>query len=205
MSYEPAETDPNLVAAIAYRSEDDIDTILADFGEDLVRRGVSIGGIVQRNSKDDSGKLCGMAVIDLMTGSRIGISQTLGSGSAACKLDSAGLAEASRAVRQAIEAEVDLIVVNKFSKQEAGGRGLRAEIAEAIQSGKPVLTAVPASCMEAWQEFTGDRGTTLFCAREVIEDWWREVSTRQAARSIAALESAAADLASFTCASGRPA
>ena len=203
MSDELLETDPNLVAAIAYRSEDDIDTILADFGEDLVRRGVAIGGIVQRNSKDDGGKLCGMAVIDLMTGHRIGISQTLGSGSGACKLDSAGLAEASRAVRQAIESDVDLIVVNKFSKQEAGGRGLRAEIAEAIQSGKPLLTAVPASCMEAWQEFTGDRGTTLLCAREVIEDWWREISTRQAARAIAALEAAAAELASSACASGR--
>jgi nucleoside-triphosphatase THEP1 len=203
MSYAFSETDPNLVAAIAYRSEDDIDTILADFGEDLVRRGVAVGGIVQRNSKDDSGKLCAMAVIDLMTGHRISISQALGSGSGACKLDSAGLAEASRAVQHAVEAEVDLIVVNKFSKQEAGGRGMRIEIAEAIQSGKPELTAVPASCMEAWREFTGDRGTTLFCAREVIEDWWREISTRQAARGIAALETAAAELAALTCASGR--
>jgi molybdate transport system ATP-binding protein len=202
MSYELPETDPNLVAAIAYRSDDDIDTILADFGEDLVRKGAAVGGIVQRNSKDHSGKLRDMAVIDLMT-SRIGISQTLGSGSAACKLDSAGLADASRLVRQAIEAEVDLIIVNKFSKQEAGGRGLRAEIAEAIQSGKPVLTAVPASCMDAWQEFTGDRGTTLLCARDVIEDWWREISIRQAARGIAALESAAAELAALNCVSGR--
>ena len=98
MSDELPEPDPNLVAAIAYRSEDDIDTILADFGEDLVRAGDRLGGIVQRNSKDDSGKLCDMAVIDLMTGARIGISQTLGSGSGACKLNSAGLAEASRAV-----------------------------------------------------------------------------------------------------------
>uniref|UniRef100_Q07IE3 Molybdenum ABC transporter ATP-binding protein n=1 Tax=Rhodopseudomonas palustris (strain BisA53) TaxID=316055 RepID=Q07IE3_RHOP5 len=205
MCDELPEPDPNLVAAISYHSDDDIDSILADFGEDLVRAGAAIGGIVQRNSKNDSGKLCAMAVIDLMTGSRIGISQTLGSGSVACKLDSAGLAEASRAVRDAIEAEVDLIIVNKFSKQEANGRGLRAEIAEAIQSGTPVLTAVPASCMEAWREFTGDRGTTLLCAREVIEAWWREISTRQAVRGIAALEAAAAELASLPRASGRQA
>lgn len=186
MDFELPANDPTLVAAIAYRSEDDIDTILADFGEDLVRKGTAVGGIVQRNTKDDAGKLCGMAVIDLMTGQRIGISQALGSGSGACKLDSAGLAEASRAVREATASDVDLVIVNKFSKQEASGRGLRDEIAAVIASGKPLLTAVPASCLEAWTEFTGDVGTTLFCARNVIEDWWREVSTRQAARAAAA-------------------
>ncbi|HEY0330014.1 MAG TPA: DUF2478 domain-containing protein [Rhodopseudomonas sp.] len=180
MTLDLPDPDPNLVAAIAYRAEDDIDTLLADFGEALVRAGTKVGGIVQRNTKDDTGKIRGMRVIDLMTGRGIGISQALGSGSGACKLDSAGLAEASRAVQNAVDADLSLIIVNKFSKQEAAGRGLRSEIADAIQTGRPVLTAVPASCLEAWTEFTGDRGTTLFCSRAVVEDWWREVSTRQA-------------------------
>ncbi|MBB5046741.1 molybdate transport system ATP-binding protein [Rhodopseudomonas rhenobacensis] len=180
MTLDLPDPDPTLVAAIAYRAEDDVDTLLADFGEALVRAGTKVGGIVQRNSKDGNGKLCGMQAIDLMTGRAIGISQSLGSGSSACKLDSAGLAEASRAVQAAVGADLDLIIVNKFSKQEAGGHGLRSEIADAIQSGRPLLTAVPASCLEAWSEFTGDRGTTLLCSRAVVEDWWREVSTRQA-------------------------
>lgn len=180
MTLDLPDPDPTLVAAIAYRAEDDVDTLLADFGEALVRAGTKVGGIVQRNSKDGNGKLCGMQAIDLMTGRVIGISQSLGSGSSACKLDSAGLAEASRAVQAAVGADLDLIIVNKFSKQEAGGHGLRSEIADAIQSGRPLLTAVPASCLEAWSEFTGDRGTTLLCSRAVVEDWWREVSTRQA-------------------------
>ncbi len=180
MTFDLPDINPNLTAAIAYRAEDDVDTLLADFGEALARAGVAVGGIVQRNSKDEAGKVCGMKVIDLMTGRSIGISQNLGPGSSACKLDAAGLAEASRAVRSAIGADLDLIIVNKFSKQEAAGRGLHNEIADAIQTGRPVLTAVPASCLEAWTEFTGDQGTILLCARHLVDDWWREVSTRQA-------------------------
>ena len=44
----------------------------------------------------------------------------------------------------------------------------------------PVLTAVPEKCLGAWTEFTGDRGTTLFCARYVIDGWWQEMSSRMA-------------------------
>ena len=98
----------------------------------------------------------------------------------ACKLDPAGLAEASIVVSRAATEDVSLIIVNKFSKQEAGGHGLRSELAEAIIAGGPVLTAVPEKCFDAWKEFTGDRGTTLFCSRHVVEEWWREVSVRRA-------------------------
>ena len=47
-------------------------------------------------------------------------------------------------------------------------------------AGGPVLTAVPEKCLDAWKEFTGDRGTTLLCAPRVVEEWWREVSLRRA-------------------------
>jgi molybdate transport system ATP-binding protein len=121
-----------------------------------------------------------MQVIDLLTGRPISICQPLGTGAMACKLDPAGLAEASLAISRAIVENVALIIVNKFSKQEAAGHGLRSELAEAIIAGGPVLTAVPEKCFDAWREFTGDRGTMLLCARHVVEDWWREVSLRRA-------------------------
>ena len=174
------ELDPNKLAAILYRPEDDIDTLLADFAGDLLRASEQIGGIVQRNSKDESGRQVGMEVLDLMTGRAISICQPLGRGATACKLDSAGLAEASLAVARAIEDDVALVIVNKFSKQEAAGHGLRSELADAILAGLPVLTAVPEKCIGAWTNFTGDRGTTLFYARHVIDAWWYEVSAREA-------------------------
>jgi nucleoside-triphosphatase THEP1 len=172
-----AEIDPNWVAAVLYRSQDDVDTLLADVAESLAREGVRVGGVAQRNLKGANGKT-GMLAIDLMTGREISICQPLGSGAMACKLDAGGLAEASVAVARAISAEVDLLVINKFSKQEASGKGLRAEFAEAIMAGVPLLTAVPEKCLADWRSFTGDIGTTLLCERQVVEGWWRDLSAR---------------------------
>jgi molybdate transport system ATP-binding protein len=184
------DINPNHLAAILYRPEDDVDALLADFASALLRDGERIGGIVQRNLKDDAGRANGMLVIDLLTGRKISICQPLGRGATACKLDPAGLAEASLAVTRAIAEDAALIIVNKFSKQEAAGHGLRSELAEAIIAGGPVLTAVPEKCLDAWKDFTGDRGTTLLCAPHVIEEWWREVSLRRAGAR-AAMQAAA--------------
>jgi len=185
------DINPNHLAAVIYRPEDDVDTLLADFADARLREGERIGGIVQRNLKDDAGRSNGMDVIDLLTGRAISICQPLGAGAMACKLDPAGLAEASVAVTRAVAEDVALIIVNKFSKQEAAGHGLRSELAEAILAGGPVLTAVPEKCFDAWKDFTGDLGTTLFCASHVVDEWWREVSSRRA-RARAVMQAAAA-------------
>lgn len=171
--------DPDRVAAILYRPDDDVDTLLADFARDLSRSGTRVGGIVQHNLKDERGRT-GMEALDLLTGRRISICQPLGSGAMACKLDAGGLAEAAMAITHAISEDVPLIVINKFSKQEASGKGLRDEFAEAIIAGVPLLTAVPEKCIDAWTTFTGDHGTTLLCARDVIEDWWQDLASRMA-------------------------
>lgn len=190
MTSDFEDINPNHLAAVLYRPEDDVDTLLADFADALLRDGERLGGIVQRNLKDEAGRSNGMHVVDLATGRNISICQPLGSGAMACKLDPAGLAEASLAVSRAIAGDVALIIVNKFSKQEAAGHGLRSELAEAIIAGGPVLTAVPEKCFDAWKEFTGDRGTTLLCARHVVEEWWRDVSLRRAGAR-AAMQAAA--------------
>jgi nucleoside-triphosphatase THEP1 len=137
---------PLKLAAIIYRPVDDVDGLLATFASDLICEGSRVGGVVQRNTKGARGSRELMELIDLMTGESIRICQELGSGAGACKLDPAGLAEAATAVSRAVAANVDLVIVNKFSKQEAAGGGLRAEIAEAVMAGRPLLTAVPDKC-----------------------------------------------------------
>ncbi|CCB66905.1 MULTISPECIES: DUF2478 domain-containing protein [unclassified Hyphomicrobium] len=168
------------LAAIVYRSgRDDVDKLLAAFAADQIREGHRIGGVVQHNFKGPCGPQNLMQMIDLMTGRAIPICQALGSGAQSCRLDSAGLAEAAVAVSRAIAEDVALVVVNKFSKREAAGEGLRAEIADAVVAGLPILTAVPDKCYDAWVEFTGGYGTTLACERHVVDDWWRELSGRE--------------------------
>ncbi|GLH77563.1 hypothetical protein SSBR45G_24710 [Bradyrhizobium sp. SSBR45G] len=176
---EPAELNPPRLAAILYGPGDDADTLLDAFVQGLVQRGVRVGGIVQRNTRDEIGRKSGMDVIDLANGDRISICLDLGSGSTACKLDAAGLAEAGMAVHRAIAAHADLIVVNKFSKQEASGSGLRDELADAITSGIPVLTAVPQKCIEDWRDFTGGLGTLLSPSQPAMEAWWHDLNSRR--------------------------
>jgi molybdate transport system ATP-binding protein len=197
MTVDFHDINPNHLAAIVYRPEDDVDSLLAAFADARFRDGDRVGGVVQRNLKDDTGRSNGMLVVDLLTGHEISICQPLGSGATACKLDPAGLTEASLAVSRAIAEDVALIIVNKFSKQEAAGHGLRSELAEAIIAGGPVLTAVPEKCLDAWKEFTGDLGTTLLCASHVVEEWWREVSLRRAGAR-AAIQAAATSLAAIS-------
>ena len=179
MIQDSADLDLSRLAAVLYGPADDADRLLSDFAQGLLREGIRVGGVVQHNVRDVSGKKSGMEVIDLADGHAISICQPLGSGSMACKLDAGGLAEAAMAVQRAIDAQVDLIVVNKFSKQEASGGGLRDELAQAIVSGIPVLTAVPEKCVAEWQTFTANCGTTLQPSRPAIDAWWRDVSSRQ--------------------------
>ncbi|MGJ4884814.1 MULTISPECIES: DUF2478 domain-containing protein [unclassified Bradyrhizobium] len=180
----PASAEPNQprLAAILYGPGDDADALLDAFAQELLQRGVRVGGIVQRNTRDEVGKKSGMDVIDLANGDTISICQDLGTGSTACKLDTAGLAEAGMAVHRAIAAHADLIVINKFSKQEASGSGLRGELADAITSGIPVLTAVPQKCIDDWRTFAGDFGTLLQPSLSAMETWWLDLRARQASR-----------------------
>jgi molybdate transport system ATP-binding protein len=178
------------LAAIIYRSgEDDVDSLLANFAVDQIREGHRVGGIVQHNADGPCGPRDLMQLIDLMNGRAIPICQSLGKGAMSCRLDAAGVAEAAVAVSRAIAQDVELIIVNKFSKQEAAGGGLRAEIADAVVAGLPILTAVPDKYYHAWIAFTGGFGTTLACEHRVVEEWWREMSWRESrARLLAKLE-----------------
>jgi nucleoside-triphosphatase THEP1 len=177
---------PLKLAAVIYRPADDVDGLLATFAGDLICEGRRIGGIVQRNVRGTCGPRALMELIDLTNGNAIRICQSLGSGAEACRLNPAGLAEAATAVARAVAAKVELVVVNKFSKQEAAGGGVRAEIAAAVTAGLPLLTAVPDKCYDAWTKFTGAFETTLVCERRIVEEWWREVSLREKRARVAA-------------------
>jgi hypothetical protein len=162
------------LAAIVYRPGDDADSLLREFATALIHKGHRIGGLVQRNEKDSHPQHAAMALIDLMTGCVCPISQA----GPDCKLDPGALANAALAIGRALDAGVELVIVNKFSTQEAAGKGLRNDLATAVAAGLPVLTAVPEKHFGAWQGFTGGFGTTMTCERTLIDDWWQEISWR---------------------------
>jgi nucleoside-triphosphatase THEP1 len=188
------------LAAVVYRSgEDDVDGLLAAFAADQIRAGHRLGGVVQQPAAGQNGARPGMQMLDLRTGRTISISQDLGPSAQSCTLSMAGLAEAAVAVTRAVAERVDLLVVNKFSRQEAEGKGLRAELASAVVAGLPVLTAVSHKCYDAWLDFTGGFGTTLVCERWIVDEWWGEMFRRESRKRTPA--PAAGSLAGPTLAS----
>lgn len=109
-----------------------------------------------------------MLALDVARGHEISIYQPLGIGAMSCKLDTNGLADAV-VVARAINEEVDLLVINKFSNQEAFGQGLRHECIDAIISGVPLLTAVPKN---AFPIDGLSPGMSARCCCASAKSWW---------------------------------
>jgi hypothetical protein len=148
------------------------DMVLAEVAAELRRAGLSVAGVVQVNEEFDPVRACHMDLHVLTGAEVIRISQNLGSLAAGCRLDPAGLAQAVGLVERALEVgqsvAPDLLIVNKFGRQEAEGRGFRPVIGQALAAGIPVLTAVNAGYQAAFDEFAEGFGMELTCSRDVI-------------------------------------
>ncbi|HYD31920.1 MAG TPA: DUF2478 domain-containing protein [Azospirillaceae bacterium] len=163
--------------AIVYGPDMSADALLSDFAHTLAAHGVRVGGVVQRNTRVEAGCAARMELEDVATGRVILISQSLGAGSAACRLDPQGLAEAAMVLRRAVDDRVDLLVVNKFSGQEAAGGGLADEMLLALAEGVPLLTAVATRHLDRWQTFTGGCADLLAPDPAALRNWWAGLSS----------------------------
>lgn len=163
---------PLPIAAIVYTPSDHIEPLLTEAARALAGRGVRVGGILQHDIPTTVEDPCGMELEDLAGGERFPLSQDLGSGSEACRLDPDALAHAAVAVRRALEDGAELVFINKFGAQEVSGSGLRDEMALAVASGVPVVTAVGERFLPEWQRFTGGGSTLLPAEVAAILAWW---------------------------------
>jgi hypothetical protein len=126
---------------------------------------------VQVNSDCGEGRACDMDVQVLPDGPVIRISQSLGPGARGCRLDPEALEQAVAEAEARLSAGADLVIVNKFGKHEAEGRGFRALIAEAVALGVPVLVGVNALNAPRLAEFLGTEVDRLDPTPEALEDW----------------------------------
>lgn len=142
---------------LAYLIHDDADNAapaLAALACGLAAQGLRLAGAVQHSLDRGPDCACDIVLEILGTGgTRVAISQSLGAGSAGCRLDSDALERAVGLAEAALAQGADLLIVNKFGKQEAAGRGFRALIARALIGGVPVLTAVAPAQMPAFRAF----------------------------------------------------
>lgn len=167
---------PAPLAAILYTPDDPLEDLMLEVAHALAQQGVKLGGVLQHDVGMAIDDPCGMELENLSDGQRFSLSQALGKGSEACRLDPASLAHAAVAIRRAVDEGAELICVNKFGAQEALGSGLREEIGLVVAAGIPLLTAVGERFMPEWQEFCGGYGELLPPEREAILAWWARVS-----------------------------
>lgn len=146
------------LATLTLPGRGETDRLLAGLAARLLAQGVPLAGAVQFNV--ECGEDCEMEVQVLPDGPILGISQKLGPGSEGCRLDAGALEQAVAEVAARM-AGARLLIVNKFGKHEAEGRGFRSLIAEALASGLPVLLGVNQMNMHSFQAFAGDMAEPL--------------------------------------------
>ena len=71
-----------------------------------------------------------------------------------CRLDSDWLASLATRLAAAIEAGADVVIINRFGRLEAEGKGLTDLIRQALDADIPVLIAVPERRFATWIRFS---------------------------------------------------
>lgn len=132
----------------------DTDSLLFGLADALMSKGQHLCGIVQINSECGDDRPCDMDVKVLPDGPTIRISQSLGANARGCRLDPSALEASVAHVSANLHESCDLLIVNKFGKHEADGRGFRPVIAEALGMGVPVLVGLNRLNEEAFLAFS---------------------------------------------------
>lgn len=152
----------------------DTDLLLSRLADTLASQSYTTCGTVQINTDRACGP-CDMDVRVLPDGPILRISQDLGLGSKGCRLDPAALETAAGLAEARLDRNVDILIINKFGKHEADGRGFRTIIAAALELEIPVLVGVTALNLAAFKEFVGPEAVHLEPSDEPIREWFAMV------------------------------
>ncbi len=161
------------LAAIVHDEPGIANALLAGFARRTRAQGWRVRGLVQ-HAQAGARPTCyhHMELVDIERGDRYRISQDLGSGSAACCLDPAGVVAASVVLRRALDEQPDLVIANRFGVLEAEGSGFVDEMAAIVQAGIPLVTAVARRHVDAWEAFVGGLAQALPPQAEALDRWW---------------------------------
>ena len=162
-------------AAAVYTPKQADKSALPNFVARLKAAQISVAGILQENRFDPEGNRRFIDSVDITTGARFAIKRPMPVEDE-CGLDVGNLVETSAILRNAIAAQPDLIVIEKYGDQEQEGEGLLDEIMQIIAEGIPLLIAVPDPALEIWQSQCGGLGTTIAYDENAMMEWWQGLS-----------------------------
>src|ERR1035441_5227491 len=127
------------LAALVYDGDQDPDQVLRAFASDLKARGYRVAGLVQTSHRCiDAPRLSAMLV---HTGEELQLFEDLGTCATSCRLDVGQLLNAGAQVASAIDQGADLVIVNRFGRQEREGKGLSFLVEHALSADIPVVIA----------------------------------------------------------------
>jgi hypothetical protein len=120
-----------------------------------------------------------MYVKDLLGGDEIKISFDRGNEARGCRLDPDAFARIDGWIERAVLEHVELLVINKFGREEANGRGLRTVLAEALIAEIPLLIGISPQNLSDFLTFVGDSATRLGPDIDAITAWCRNAIERR--------------------------
>ncbi|OSQ36011.1 DUF2478 domain-containing protein [Thalassospira mesophila] len=161
------------IAFISSSERGGTDRLLAKVATRLEKQGFRLAGVVQTNFDRPGTHHCDMDVRILPQGPVVRISQNLGAESQGCRLDPNALETAVACVETMFDdgSPIDFLILNKFGKHEAEGRGFRTLIGEAMMRGIPVLIGVNTLNRAAFNTFTDGIAQPLANDVNDILDW----------------------------------
>ncbi len=161
-----------MLAAITLDGRGAADRLLFALAGRLRSDGLRLAGAVQENREKPGRDKPDMVLHLLPDMEQRLITQNLGPLAGGCTLDVTALEMVAAEAEQRLNG-ADLVIVNKFGKREAEGRGFRDLVGHALQAGIPVLVAVGASAHAPFEAFAGVLVTWLPAEEDALTDWAR--------------------------------
>jgi hypothetical protein len=133
-------------------------------------RGLRLSGTVQRDDPQGQPGLCDMILTVLPDGPVYRINSDRGPLARGCRLDGGALEQALVDVAPRLSG-AEALIVNKFGKLEALGRGYVPLIAQGLDLGLPVLIGVNALNLPDLLAFCDGMAVALPAEPEAMADW----------------------------------
>lgn len=159
------------LVAIVYANEAYPQSTFESIVENCRGRGLRVAGVLQHPVCSDAAGHCDVALEELTTGLRTDLFEDRGPGARGCRLDVAALAEVNAQVARSLDSSPEILIVNKFGKVEAEGRGLLDLVAMAVDRGIPVVIGVPIRNLQAWRSFAGGMSVEFSSDPSEVKDW----------------------------------
>lgn len=159
------------IAFTMAQTRGDTDLLLARLSDRLKAAGVQTCGVAQINTDCGETHPCDMDVRVLPDGPVIRISQSLGPLAKGCRLDPSALEQAVALVEARMTGGADVLIINKFGKHEAEGRGFRNLIAEALSRSIPVIVGVNATNLAAFLLFSEGLAVQIAPDVDALAEW----------------------------------